>query len=219
MCHRNPLWKDYCETAQIGKAENAQTLMCHRNPLGRIYCGTEQVGEVENAQTLDVSLQSFRKDLLLNSTDWKSREHRHSCVIAILCESIYGETAKTGKGWECTDTHVSSQSFGKDLPWNRAGWRSRERTDTRCVIAILQKGFTVEQHRLEKQRTHRHLCVIAILCESIYGETTQTGKGWERTDTHVSSQSFGKDLLWNRAGGEVENAQALMCCRNHLERI
>ena len=75
----------YCETAQTGKAEKARTLMCHRNPLGRIYCGTEQVGEVENTQTLDVSSQSFRKDLLLNSKDWKSREH--------------------------TDTHVSPQSF------------------------------------------------------------------------------------------------------------
>ena len=77
----------YSETAQIGKAENAQILMCHRNPLGRIYCGTEQVGEVENAQTLDVSSQSFGKDLMWNSTDWKSRER--------------------------TDTHVSSQSFVK----------------------------------------------------------------------------------------------------------
>ena len=70
----------------------------------RIYCGTEQVGEVENAQTLDVSSQSFGKDLMWNSTDWKSRER--------------------------TDTHVSSQSFGKDLLWNRAGWISRKRTDT-----------------------------------------------------------------------------------------
>ena len=70
----------------------------------RIYCGTEQVGEVENAQTLDVSSHSFLKDLMWNSTDWKSRER--------------------------TDTHVSSQSFGKDLLWNRAGWISRKRTDT-----------------------------------------------------------------------------------------
>ena len=38
----------YSETAQIGKAENAQILMCHRNPLW--------------------------KDLQWNSTDWKSRE-------------------------------------------------------------------------------------------------------------------------------------------------
>ena len=31
----------YSETAQIGKAENAQTLMCHRNPLDRIYFGSK----------------------------------------------------------------------------------------------------------------------------------------------------------------------------------
>ena len=79
----------YSETAQIGKAENAQTLMCHRNPLERIYRGTEQVGEVENAQTLDVSSQSFRKDLLLNSTDWKSREHTDTHVSSQSLERIY----------------------------------------------------------------------------------------------------------------------------------
>ena len=75
----------YCETAQTGKAENAQTLMCHRDPLERIYCGTEQVGEVENAQTLDVSSQATRKVLMWNNTDWISRECTDTwCVTAIL---------------------------------------------------------------------------------------------------------------------------------------
>ena len=60
----------------------------------------------------------------------KRRMHRHSCVIAILCERIYSETAQIGKA-------ENIQALG-------------------CVIAILQKGFNVEQHRLDKQRTHRH---------------------------------------------------------------
>ena len=114
---------------------------------------------------------------LWNSTDWKKRR-------------------------ECTDTHVSSHSFvkgftvkqhrlekqrthrhpcviailGKDLLWNRAGWISRERTDTRCVIAILWKGFNVEQHRLEKQRTHRHSCVITILWKGFTVEQSRLDK-------------------------------------------
>ena len=50
--------------------------------------------------------------------------HRHSCVIAILCERIYSETAQMGKA-------ENVQTLG-------------------CVIAILMKGFNVEQHRFDK---------------------------------------------------------------------
>ena len=133
------------------------------------------------------------------------------------------EQHRLKKSRECTDTHVSSHSFvkgftvkqhrlekqrthrhpcviailGKDLLWNRAGWISRERTDTRCVIAILWKGFYVEQLRLEKQRTHRHSCVIAILCERIYCGTEQVGEVENAQTLDVSSQSFGKDFMWN----------------------
>ena len=68
----------------------------------------------------------------------KRRMHRHSCVIAILCERIYSETAQIGKA-------ENVQTLG-------------------CVIAILQKGFNVEQLRWDKQRTHRHSGVIASHC-------------------------------------------------------
>ena len=58
--------------------------------------------------------------------------------------------------------------------WNSTDWKSGERTDTHVSSQSFVKGFTVKQHRLEKQRTYRH--------------------------SDVSSQSFKKDLMWNNTG-------------------
>ena len=58
--------------------------------------------------------------------------------------------------------------------WNSTDWKSGECTDTHVSSQSFVKGFTVKQHRLEKQRTYRH--------------------------SDVSSQSFKKDLMWNNTG-------------------
>ena len=110
-----------------------------------------------------MSSQSFRKDLLLNSTDWKSREH--------------------------TDTHVSSQSFVKafTVKQHRLGKAEYAQTLIHVSLQSLVKGLTAEQHRLEKQRTNRNLCVIAILWKGFTVEQSKW-RSRERTDYYFGSK-------------------------------
>ena len=84
------LWEGFTvEQSRLEKLRTHRRSMCHRNPLERIYCWTAQIGKAENAQTLDriclgckpsKSKRSYRKQQ--DTRKWTMRAGRADTVQA-----------------------------------------------------------------------------------------------------------------------------------------